>query len=167
MQEKILSYTKSPVTVKTSEGTEQAQGFVFEDFPHLAVVMLGPGLFSVTHVKSGYQTSRFYERFSTAALELAQWAAITKVYNVDWDQEEPQQILSQIRDKPVPFDGSVAVSKDGRRPLTCYEWWHVKQIDRITGEFPWEEEHPLDKAEALMQEVFAPSNAPASTKPSD
>lgn len=110
------------VNIKTDDGLVLSDALVSKLCNELAITMIGFGYFTVTHIPTGLKISGVYERVNFAILILVEWILIGKTYDIDWEREDATKIFSEIKDKPVPFQGATSTQNGKVTPLSIMEW---------------------------------------------
>lgn len=97
--------TQTSVKISTQNGMVPVPAMVIDLIPGLAVSMSNFGVFSVTHVNSGFQFSETAS-FSDALWQMCVWGLIGREHFIDWTQDKETIIeaINAIDDEKVPLD---------------------------------------------------------------
>lgn len=154
--------------ITTDKGTQPVPGFVLPDCPGLAITLADAGRFTITHLATGMRVSAGnYERFDNALVDLIRLTLIARTYNFCWSDADAKESISSLKTEPVPFDECTVHDKDGVRPMAAFHW--VRSLTpympfRDIDSPPWEERHPGDQAEELLNDLLALGQQPPVTK---
>jgi hypothetical protein len=162
-------YDAANVRVEGRGGWRMVPAITHPLAPGLAVTMSCFGTFEVTHVPSGRRMLGTYERWGTAALILAELAAIGRAHGVDYTAPSDVVVpaLRALYDVPVPFPDATSSSQGVTRPLTVKEWFQITRDDFASDEFPWEspDDAPAEKADQLFASLVKASTPTAEASP--
>lgn len=154
-------YKEIDVNISVDEDGEKdisVPAMAHEALPGLCVTMRPFGVFTITHVPTGRKMSAHYERAFTAFLHMTYFGLIARDHGFSWadikTMPEGMEKLKAIGDNPIPFEGGTITRMGETKPMKIIDWVRCLRWDgEYYEEFPWETEHALDIACALIEEM--------------
>jgi hypothetical protein len=162
-QERVMSesadlevgFTEKMVKIDAQKESMDVPGLIHKSAEGLAVTMQPFGCFTVTHISSGYKMTPLYERAANAILRMSEFAMVAKMLGVSWgdvSKEEARKIISEAKDKEVPFDNATSISQGVTRKMNIGEWFQSVRMDAL-GEFPCEDIDPFEEAVNNLESI--------------